>query len=345
MTAMIVVHDADASVDGRVAPSDGARRHDRRVRRRAPRHQAVLRLVRELADARGPRAALRHLRSSSRPRSCGPSPRRSCSPRSSRSSSCSTRPGCVDVVLRAARSTRRAARRPAEDFVARGARRARCGARLVVVGADFHFGHRRRRQRRAARADGRRARLRGARARPRARPTATRARVPYSSTRGPRAARRRATSRARPRLLGRPHEVRGTVERGDRRGRELGFPTANVAVPRRDLPAGRRHLRRHVRRRRRRRARRGDLARPPPDLLRGRRARRCSRRTSSTSTATSTASRSRSGSSSGSGARSASTAVDALVEQMRPRRRGDPPGLMRYRRRPVRRPDPGPVVR
>ena len=40
-------------------------------------------------------------------------------------------------------------------------------------------------------------------------------------------------------LLGRPHEVRGTVvEQGDRRGRELGFPTANVAVPARIcLPA------------------------------------------------------------------------------------------------------------
>ena len=32
-------------------------------------------------------------------------------------------------------------------------------------------------------------------------------------------------------LLGRPHEVRGTVIEGDRRGRELGFPTANIAVP------------------------------------------------------------------------------------------------------------------
>jgi riboflavin kinase / FMN adenylyltransferase len=32
-------------------------------------------------------------------------------------------------------------------------------------------------------------------------------------------------------LLGRPHRVRGTVVRGDARGRELGFPTANVAVP------------------------------------------------------------------------------------------------------------------
>jgi riboflavin kinase/FMN adenylyltransferase len=32
-------------------------------------------------------------------------------------------------------------------------------------------------------------------------------------------------------LLGRPHEVRGTVVEGDRRGREWGFPTANVSVP------------------------------------------------------------------------------------------------------------------
>ena len=30
-------------------------------------------------------------------------------------------------------------------------------------------------------------------------------------------------------LLGRPHEVRGTVMHGDARGRELGFPTANIA--------------------------------------------------------------------------------------------------------------------
>jgi riboflavin kinase/FMN adenylyltransferase len=32
-------------------------------------------------------------------------------------------------------------------------------------------------------------------------------------------------------LLGRPHQVRGVVTRGDQRGRGLGFPTANVAVP------------------------------------------------------------------------------------------------------------------
>jgi riboflavin kinase/FMN adenylyltransferase len=33
------------------------------------------------------------------------------------------------------------------------------------------------------------------------------------------------------RLLGRPAEVEGTVVTGDRRGKELGFPTANLAVP------------------------------------------------------------------------------------------------------------------
>lgn len=32
-------------------------------------------------------------------------------------------------------------------------------------------------------------------------------------------------------LLGRHHEVRGVVEHGDKRGRELGFPTANLQIP------------------------------------------------------------------------------------------------------------------
>ena len=33
------------------------------------------------------------------------------------------------------------------------------------------------------------------------------------------------------RALGRPHRVDGVVVRGDRRGRELGYPTANVEAP------------------------------------------------------------------------------------------------------------------
>lgn len=32
-------------------------------------------------------------------------------------------------------------------------------------------------------------------------------------------------------MLGRPHEMRGAVVAGDKRGRTLGFPTANVAIP------------------------------------------------------------------------------------------------------------------
>jgi riboflavin kinase/FMN adenylyltransferase len=37
--------------------------------------------------------------------------------------------------------------------------------------------------------------------------------------------------RAAAAMLGRPHEVRGVVEHGDKRGRELGFPTANLQIP------------------------------------------------------------------------------------------------------------------
>ena len=71
--------------------------------------------------------------------------------------------------------------------------------------------------------------------------------------------------------LGRPFELRGPVIDGDHRGRELGFPTANVAVSgRMCMPAdgiyagtlvaadGIERTGRH-------------LARPPPDLLRARR--------------------------------------------------------------------------
>lgn len=34
------------------------------------------------------------------------------------------------------------------------------------------------------------------------------------------------------RILGRPHRVEGRIERGDGRGRDMGYPTANVACPR-----------------------------------------------------------------------------------------------------------------
>ena len=102
------------------------------------------------------------------------------------------------------------------------------GARAVVVGADFHFGHGRRGnvallQQMGAihgfEVDGIELVASGARG----------ARA-VSST-----AIREALSKGdlddANRMLGRPHEVRGVVKEGDRRGRELGFPTANVAVP------------------------------------------------------------------------------------------------------------------
>jgi riboflavin kinase / FMN adenylyltransferase len=114
----------------------------------------------------------------------------------------------------------------AEDFVLEvlvGA----LGARLVVVGEDFHFGHRRAgnvalltdmgaRQGfevvgLALEEDGSRHAVSSTRIR------ALLAAGDVSGAAG---------------LLGRPHQIRGTVVHGDGRGgAELGFPTANVAVP------------------------------------------------------------------------------------------------------------------
>ena len=107
-------------------------------------------------------------------------------------------------------------------------------ARIVVVGADFHFGYQR---------GGNVALLEGMGADlgfeviglglVKEHPGA----LPFSSTRV-REALAAADVALAAELLGRDHEVRGVVESGDRRGRELGFPTANVAVSERTcLPA------------------------------------------------------------------------------------------------------------
>jgi riboflavin kinase/FMN adenylyltransferase len=100
--------------------------------------------------------------------------------------------------------------------------------RAVVVGADFHFGHERRGdvalltdmgRSRGFEVEG--VQLLGS--------GAEGART-VSST-AIRAALADGDLVAANRMLGRPHELRGTVQTGDARGRELGFPTANVAVP------------------------------------------------------------------------------------------------------------------
>ncbi len=104
------------------------------------------------------------------------------------------------------------------------------GIGLVVVGEDFHFGHRRL---------GNVAMLREAGAAlgfevigldlvgPDGMPARDHEQV--SSTFIRRALARGDLKRANS-MLGRPYEVRGVVGGGDRRGRELGFPTANVRV-------------------------------------------------------------------------------------------------------------------
>jgi riboflavin kinase/FMN adenylyltransferase len=108
-------------------------------------------------------------------------------------------------------------------------------AKAVVVGADFHFGHQRRgnvallREMGAAHGfevDG--IELLAS--------AASGARTVSSTS--IRAALAEGDVESAARMLGRPYEVRGVVEHGDHRGRELGFPTANVAVPKyRCLPA------------------------------------------------------------------------------------------------------------
>lgn len=92
------------------------------------------------------------------------------------------------------------------------------GARAVVVGHDFRFG----RGRSGTLAD---LEARGLEAH--AVPALTDDGRPVSSSRIREALRAGDVDEAA-RLLGRPHEVVGQVVPGDRRGRTLGFPTANV---------------------------------------------------------------------------------------------------------------------
>jgi riboflavin kinase/FMN adenylyltransferase len=121
----------------------------------------------------------------------------------------------------------RRSRERAEDFVTEvlvlGLR-----ARAVVVGEDFHFGHGRRGdvallsemgRRHGFEVDGLKLMASGTPGAHAVSSTAIRQALAAGDLEGAN------------RMLGRPHEVRGFVARGDERGRDLGFPTANVAVP------------------------------------------------------------------------------------------------------------------
>jgi riboflavin kinase/FMN adenylyltransferase len=142
----------------------------------------------------------------------------------------------VDVALVVRFDEARAAE-SAEDFV-REVIVGCLGAEEVVVGEDFHFGHRRAGNvgllRRMGEELGFTVEGLGLRsaddvgAAGAADPGAPDEKVSSTAIRAALVAGEidRATA-----LLGRPHEVRGLVMTGDKRGRELGFPTANVAVP------------------------------------------------------------------------------------------------------------------
>ena len=197
-------------------------------------HQAVLRLVRELADARGFEAALvtfdRHPAEVVRPESA-PRLLTTLEQRLELLEATDDLDLCWVLRFDEARS-----KEAAEDFV-REVLVDGIGARLVVVGADFHFGHRRGGNVPLLERMGAElgfevlglglVAIEG---------DATA--VPYSSTRIRELLAKGDVAEAT-RLLGRPHEVRGVVERGDDRGAEhLGIPTANLTVPERIcLPA------------------------------------------------------------------------------------------------------------
>jgi len=194
-------------------------------------HLAVLRLVRELADARGLDAVCvtfdRHPAEVVRPESA-PKLLTTTEQKLELLDATGYLDGCFVLHFDEARS-REAAEEFVQEILVDGA-----GARLVIVGADFHFGRNR---------GGNVALLErmGAELGFEVVGLGLQAPFPggpiYSSTRIRELLAQGDVTGAAD-LLGRPHEVRGEVEMGDRRGRELGFPTANVGVPARlCLPA------------------------------------------------------------------------------------------------------------
>lgn len=118
---------------------------------------------------------------------------------------------------------------PAEDFV-RGIVAGRMGAREVHVGADFRFGHRRRGDVDLLARMGEEL---GFRVATLPEVTVGGERVSSSTIRGHLAAGEFA---AAARLLGRPFAMSGRVVHGNKLGRELGYPTANIPLGSRTSP-------------------------------------------------------------------------------------------------------------
>jgi riboflavin kinase/FMN adenylyltransferase len=104
----------------------------------------------------------------------------------------------------------------------------RLGVRAVVVGQDFHFGKDRAGNLEVLSALGDQYGFEVVGLPLLARPDGT---VESVSSTAIRRALAGGDVTTATRLLGRAHEVRGIVTRGDERGRAIGFPTANVEVP------------------------------------------------------------------------------------------------------------------
>jgi len=198
-------------------------------------HHAVLRLVRELADARGLAAVCvtfdRHPAEVVRPESA---PKLLTTPEQKLELLAAT--GYLDLAFVLTLDEARS-QEPAEHFV-REVLAGAAHARLVVVGADFHFGKGRGGDVALLQRMGAELGFEVLGVGLEAAPGGTaQGGTIYSST----AIREHLAAgdvAAAAELLGRAHEVRGVVVEGDRRGRERGYPTANVAVPNRCcLPA------------------------------------------------------------------------------------------------------------
>ncbi len=189
-------------------------------------HRAVIASVREVAEQRGLQTAVvtfdRHPASVVRPESA-PLLLTDLDQKLELLADCG-----VDLVYVVHFDAERATE-SAEDFVTEVLSSA-LDARLVAVGEDFHFGHRRSGNVALLRTMGAELgfevvghELVGIEG-------AGRDDGPVSSTRIRRALTDGDLESANA-MLGRPHEVRGIVGHGDARARDLGFRTANVAVP------------------------------------------------------------------------------------------------------------------
>ncbi|MEM7139371.1 MAG: bifunctional riboflavin kinase/FAD synthetase [Myxococcota bacterium] len=137
--------------------------------------------------------------------------------------------GCDDVVVLPFDTD--FAKTPPDTFVERVLLDA-CHAKGVVVGPDFHFGHKRAGNIDTLRQWGARVGFTVEVVEPVMHDGA-----PVSSTRIRRVLREAGDVEAAAAMLTRLHETSGTVVRGDGRGRQLGFATANLDVEPLQLPA------------------------------------------------------------------------------------------------------------